>query len=381
MTDARHDDRMMPLIEALEHDEAVVEPTIQRIWGEIPAYRVVTHEQLVDSVHRNLVLACRALVARQVPPAEEIWQAEKATVERLRAGVPIEDIMAGFRVSISSIQDRLVVLADEHGVDGADVVAMTTVLWKLSDAFSARAAAAYRQQGLAVAVADQRRRDEWLLGLLAGTLAPARVEQGHVAYRLRRDAAYRAFCTGLSDHESLERAQRALARQQGDDGGMMMVPTEGQLVGIVAGMPTPVAGHLVAVGPPEALERLAESYAIAQDVLTAARLHFTEGVHTLDGLGWRVAVPMVANVSELLRDRYLDPLRGEGAFGDQVVESLRGYLSHDRSIPQAAAALHVHVNTLRYRLARFEELTGRSLQATDTLVELAWVLYPELTVS
>jgi putative transposase len=90
---------------------------------------------------------------------------------------------------------------------------------------------------------------------------------------------------------------------------------------------------------------------------------------------------MVANVSELLRDRYVDPLRGEGAFGDQVVESLRGYLSHDRSIPQAAEALHVHVNTLRYRLARFEELTGRSLQATDTLVELAWVLYPEPTVS
>jgi putative transposase len=35
----------------------------------------------------------------------------------------------------------------------------------------------------------------------------------------------------------------------------------------------------------------------------------------------------------------------------------------------------VHVNTLRYRLSRFEELTGRSLQDTDTIVELSCVLY------
>ncbi len=56
---------------------------------------------------------------------------------------------------------------------------------------------------------------------------------------------------------------------------------------------------------------------------------------------------------------------------------MRAYLEHDRSIPRTAAALHVHVNTPRYRLSRFEALTGRSLTQTDTLVELAWALYLE----
>jgi len=37
--------------------------------------------------------------------------------------------------------------------------------------------------------------------------------------------------------------------------------------------------------------------------------------------------------------------------------------------------LHVHVNTLRYRLARFEEFSGRSLEDTDTVVELALALF------
>jgi putative transposase len=32
------------------------------------------------------------------------------------------------------------------------------------------------------------------------------------------------------------------------------------------------------------------------------------------------------------------------------------------------------VNTLRYRLSRFEEATGFSLADTDTIIELAWAL-------
>ncbi|MFI2636273.1 helix-turn-helix domain-containing protein [Streptomyces collinus] len=35
---------------------------------------------------------------------------------------------------------------------------------------------------------------------------------------------------------------------------------------------------------------------------------------------------------------------------------------------------HVHVNTVRYRPRRFEELTGMSLDAADTVVELSWAM-------
>lgn len=58
-----------------------------------------------------------------MPPPEEIWEAETATLERLRAGVPIEDTMAAFRLSIASIQDRLVEPAAEIGVDSGHVAA------------------------------------------------------------------------------------------------------------------------------------------------------------------------------------------------------------------------------------------------------------------
>jgi putative transposase len=39
-----------------------------------------------------------------------------------------------------------------------------------------------------------------------------------------------------------------------------------------------------------------------------------------------------------------------------------------------ARCAHVHVNTVRYRLRRFEELTGMILDAADTVVELSWAM-------
>lgn len=372
-----HDSRLTVMLQALEHDDQVVEPSVQRVWDEIPAYSVVPREQLEASVHRNLRLASRTLMAREVPSAEAIWEAEKATLERLRAGVPIEDIMAGFRVSISSIQDRLIELAEEHGVAGEDVVFLTRLLWQLSDAFSARAAAAYRQQGVALAVAEQRRRDEWLMALLAGTLDPAQLEQGIATYRLGRETAYVPFCTGSLDDAARERGLHALTEHFRDVGTAMLLPSDGQLVGILPEVPPGMPGLLVAVGPPASPEQLAASYGISRHVLAAASLHSSEGVHTVEALGWRIGVPLAPELAALVRARYLEPLHASGAFGSQVVEALRAYLEHDRSIPQTAASLHVHVNTLRYRLSRFEELTGRTLMRTDTLVELAWALYLE----
>lgn len=284
--------------------------------------------------------------------------------------------MGGFRVSIACIQDRLVELATDYQVGHAEVLSLTSLLWKLSDAFSARAASAYREQGLVLAVADQRRRDEWLSGLLAGSLSATQVDQGCLTYHVRRDMRLRAFCSGPLGEAALERAQHAILQQWAPQEDVrMMVPSNGHLIGIASSLPPVMRGLLLAAGPEDDIDRMPMSFAIAQGVLAAARLQFTDGIHTLETLGWRVAVPRVADVSDLVHLRYLQPLIDAGPFGVQVVKALRAYLANGRSIPRTAKALHVHVNTLRYQLARFEELTGWPLDETDTLVELSWALY------
>ncbi|MFZ5649479.1 MAG: helix-turn-helix domain-containing protein [Bacillota bacterium] len=49
----------------------------------------------------------------------------------------------------------------------------------------------------------------------------------------------------------------------------------------------------------------------------------------------------------------------------QLVGTLEAYLETGGSIAAAARLLHTHVNTVRYRLARVEEITGRSLKSAS----------------
>jgi purine catabolism regulator len=58
-------------------------------------------------------------------------------------------------------------------------------------------------------------------------------------------------------------------------------------------------------------------------------------------------------------------------------EALRAYFEHDLDIATTAAALHMHRNSLRYRLARAEQLLGRSLKQPSTVAAVYIALVAE----
>jgi PucR family transcriptional regulator, purine catabolism regulatory protein len=51
-------------------------------------------------------------------------------------------------------------------------------------------------------------------------------------------------------------------------------------------------------------------------------------------------------------------------------ETLVAYFDHDLDVTSTAAELHLHPNSLRYRLTRIEEVLGRSLKRPSTIAEL-----------
>jgi len=55
--------------------------------------------------------------------------------------------------------------------------------------------------------------------------------------------------------------------------------------------------------------------------------------------------------------------------GGDLLPTIRTWLEHDRQTDKAARALHIHPNTLLYRVRRFEQITGRSLASTEALAE------------
>ena len=60
----------------------------------------------------------------------------------------------------------------------------------------------------------------------------------------------------------------------------------------------------------------------------------------------------------------------DAAHSGELVPSVRVWLEHDRQTDRAARALHIHPNTLLYRIRRFEQISGRSLASTESLAEV-----------
>lgn len=136
-------------------------------------------------------------------------------------------------------------------------------------------------------------------------------------------------------------------------------------------------GLTLALGPTGTLEALPESFAAATRVLETALRVGHRGVADLETLSWRMGITASPETTQLLRRRHLEPLAAEGEFGQDLLETVRAYLAHGLSIPRAAASIPVHVNTLRYRLKRFQELTGTDLHQPEHLIEASWALAAE----
>ncbi len=64
--------------------------------------------------------------------------------------------------------------------------------------------------------------------------------------------------------------------------------------------------------------------------------------------------------------RLLDPLRDyDRRHRAELIETLEAFLDCDGSWTRCASRLHLHVNTLRYRVGRIEQLTGRDLSRLE----------------
>jgi purine catabolism regulator len=60
----------------------------------------------------------------------------------------------------------------------------------------------------------------------------------------------------------------------------------------------------------------------------------------------------------------------DGAHGSALIESLRAYIEANGRWAEAATELSVHRHTLRYRIRKIEELTGRDLSSAGDRLEL-----------
>jgi PucR family transcriptional regulator, purine catabolism regulatory protein len=81
-------------------------------------------------------------------------------------------------------------------------------------------------------------------------------------------------------------------------------------------------------------------------------------------------LPRSVTEARALASRILGPLiTCDAERGTSYLDTLRAILRHDRSWRLAAAELHIHKQTLAYRIRKIEQLTGRGLTKTEHVAE------------
>jgi putative transposase len=351
--------------------------TADEILATIPGYDHATREKIANTALQNLSMSTRIIMRGREPKPEDVYHAEKTALERIEEGVPLGSLLSGFRLSMHGIQRRLLSLAPEYGTPPEQLLEWSNLLWTLGDVFATRVTAVYRDHEIARTVADSTRRSEWIGRVIAGELEEAEILRGAALYEVPTDRRVRVLMSPLGGTTELD--ADAELRRWADRGGARLLTTvqSRAVVGIlIGGVPDAAvpAGVTVALGRPAPLVDLHRTFATTGRVMRTAQELSLSGVVDQDTLSWRLALHASPETSELLRERYLTPLRDARTFGEELIMSVQVYLEKRLNVREAAASIPVHVNTLRYRLRRFEELTGCDLGEVNTLVEVAWVV-------
>src|SRR5215217_970562 len=327
-----------------------------RIRAEIPDFRRLPHDTLARAIRGNVQRALTALRDLRPPTDAELEQAAAIGRERAEQGLTIDAVLHAYRISITAVWSRFGELARERGADVASVLAFSETLWLWADAVMDIVGTAHREVEMEQAREEQQRRDAFVLALLSGTLDA--------------DRPYHPFrARSVSGAVLPRRAAVALA---GDDG--LVTGLDRDFAGIAARPPRPLPRVVCGLGPPRRLEALPAAFASASRALQTAVAFGQEGTLTLADLSIRPAILADEALGDAFAARYLEPLAGMGRLGTELETTLRAWFDQEMRIDDAARTLHVHPNTLRHRLRRFEEATGATLRDPRNLVELWWAL-------
>lgn len=349
--------------------EELAEQTCAHIYRDVESYERITREALRSAVARNLRTALNALQHELVPRPETLDDAAQTAHERYQEGVPVEDIVRGFRISISLINERFVDLAVSLGLPAQLTVRGSRVMWGVGDAFTTRIITEYHALEVDAALRNAQRRIELVHRLLAGDVPAEAVKLGIDPGR--QYAALRAELPAGAHAESVR--QRLEARGSRGTHRALVVAEAGQYLGIVVTRPE-IEGVPVGLGPFVSPDELPRSDRTARQALKLAQRLGRDGVQSVEDLGWRLAAVSRPDVWQAYYEQFLAPVLEQGAFGEEILATVRAWLANGHSVQRTAEALTVHVNTVRYRLRRYEDLTLAALDDADDVVAITWAL-------
>ncbi|MFC8384277.1 MULTISPECIES: PucR family transcriptional regulator [unclassified Nocardia] len=320
-----------------------------------------------------LEFAVGMLDGRDVP--SQLQRLQDAASAWAREGVPIDtihhSIAEGFKIGLD------LVVSSASGKDFDSLVGGVKVVMELLDTITAQISLAYVRE-LRGVVSEHHTAVHTLTSALLGghsTSTMARecgitIAETYAVFALaipqHREEANPALDSKVVARRKLRRVQAELAKRCGDsalsllsvDGGTVLIPAnafdrEG-LTALVAQLSQAAQVGITAAmvetsttGVPDAADQAHELLDMVQ------RLEVTSGLYRFDELALEYQLTRPGPGREFLGS-LLDPLDQY----PELLETLQRHIANNLNRQRTARVLHVHTNTVDYRLKRIGQLTG-----------------------
>src|SRR6476469_6261141 len=364
-------------VDELAHDVA------SAVRAEVDFYKstgAVADDDLLASCSENLRFALKSLedgVAFDTSPAVTTGS------RRAAAGIPLPAVMDAYRIGSYRLWDAVVDIATEkRGVSRDMMIEATRRIWRFQNVYTDAMTSAHREQTMHQVLEDEAERAALTEALLDGRhITDYSVWEVAQLLRLPLSGPYiviAAECPTVGK-QALPGISAKLRAVDIFSAWRLLPDIQ---VGIAQVPSSSKRDAMLELIERHAIERVGVSPQFHELTNTAQALRYARValnarsskngcVTVFDNSVLAVAAVSAPEVTKKVAAVILgqfDDLPTEEK--DVLLDTFSGWLANKGSVTNAAAQLHVHPNTVRHRLHRIEQFTGRSLGVPDELAEM-----------
>jgi hypothetical protein len=347
---------------------------------DIDFYRdaeVVSQDQLVESCTDNVRFIFGGLAG---PQTFDTTPAALTGESRAQSRVPLPVVMSAYRIGSHLIWQALLDIVQAHGdITQRALLTVTERIWEAQDVYTEAMTTGYRRRATQQAVHHEAERAALTEALFSGAASTSHspweiadllglpTRGPYVVVAARTPELGKHPLPSIVDilrSTDIYSAWRLLPELQI---GIVHLPSEAAHARLSATLRR-MSSHGIGVSPQfDALAEVGTALRYARIAVTGS--NESEPVVEFEDSVLGIAAVTAPDVNLRLADAVLGGLAGI-ADSDLLYRTFRVWAAHSGSIPDAAAALFCHPNTVRHRLRRIEECTGRSINVPLELAEL-----------
>ncbi|MGB8390304.1 PucR family transcriptional regulator [Mycobacterium sp.] len=312
-----------------------------------------------------------------------VTAATRLGVERARDGVPLSSVMEAYRVGFRRVWEAVAAEAATRPYMNGDALhTLTAKLLTAQDLFTGAMAAGYREEQTRRVVRDETQRSELIDALMHGRLFErCSLWEAADYLRLPSTGPFVVIAADVSQSEvdalpGIEAKLRSLDVPSAWRGlpdvqvGIVHVKTDRQLAAVLA-LVARVA--ICRVGVSARFDDLRDTARGLRQARVTLRGRADPGspVSVFDGSILATAAVSAPEVMVELASPVMECFADLADEEREILfETFRVWLEHDGPMRTAGEMLFCHPNTVRYRMHRIEQRTGRSLTRPRDLAEL-----------